>query len=294
MLQVENVSKKLGSFQLDHVSFSLPKGYIMGLAGANGAGKTSTLKLILGVFDVDDGTIKVDGMSYPQDEMMIKNEIGFVMKENIFWPNMGLLSCADQVGMHYIRYSHEKMESLLTEFGLSTDKKVGKLSEGQKMKFQFAFALAHEPKLLVIDEATGSFDPDFREKMQKKMTDFVSDGEHSILFSSHVTDEMERIADYITMLHDGQIIFSMDRETLLEKYRIVQGPKYKMNLLRKEDIIYVEHTDIGSTALIEYYPQHNHFDANIGARKPTVEEVLYYMMKSKGKDFETWKGGKVW
>lgn len=287
MIQLNDVSKKLGSFLLNQISLSLPKGYIMGLAGVNGAGKTSLIRLILGVYPQDTGEIFIGGIEQGKNGKQAKDEIGFVLKEQIFPPHMKLLECGNLLGMHYSRYDSALFEAYLTEYNLSKEKKVGKMSEGEKMKFQFAFALSHDPKLLLIDEATGSFDPTFREYMQKKMTEFVSDGEHSILFASHVTDEMERIADYITFIHDGKIIFSMDKESLLDQYRVVKGPKYKMNLLRKEDVIWVEHTETGSTAFIENIPKHNEFDANVNAKRPTVEEVLYFMMKKES-------GGKTW
>lgn len=288
MIKLSHVNKKWDSFHLEDISFFLPKGYIMGLVGANGAGKTTLLKMIMGVCMADAGSILVNGMDVRMFEREIKDEIGFVFRENLFWRHETLADCANQAGMLYSRYDANLFLELLREFALDKKKKVGHLSDGERMKFQFAFALSHDPKLLLMDEATGSFDPVFRKKMQQKMTDFVSDGEHSILFSSHVTEEMDRIADYITFVDHGKLLFSMDRESLLEKYRLVDGPKYKIDLLRKDDVVYKEHTEFGSRALIEYYPQHFHPDAfqmsfHENLKKPSLDELFYYLMKCENK-----------
>lgn len=274
MIEVKDVSKKLGSFKLKNISFQLPKGYIMGLIGPNGAGKTSLLKLLLGLYRADDGEIIIDGMNYEQQERQIKEEIGFVLQSVEFFEYRSIRENAKVLGAHYENYEKAEFDRYCEEFELNQEAKAEKLSRGERMKFQFAFALAHHPKLLIFDEATGSFDPEFRAKMQKHMTDFVSDGEHSILFSSHVCEEMERIADYITMLQNGELVFSMDRETLLDSYRVITGEPYKLRLLRPERVIWKQENEFGARALVTH-SQGSQYDREVTVTRPAVEDILY-------------------
>lgn len=280
MLKIENMNKKLGSFNIKNISFEIQPGYIVGLVGENGSGKTSILKILFNLYRPDSGRITLFGMEYPDYENEIKQELGFVFKDNIFWKFMSLEKCGNMAGKFYKKYDPKLYLSLLEEFGLDKNKMSNNLSEGEKMKFQFAFAFSHAPKLLIIDEATGSFDPEFRSIMQKKMTQFVSDGQHSIIFVSHVLDEMERIADYIIMMHGGELIFCDDRESLLEKYRLVKGPAYKIKLLKENDLVYAQHNEYSSEALIMFSEKYSQIDRELNVKKPTIEEIVYFKMKS--------------
>ena len=167
MLKVNNLSKKLGNFQLGNISFSLPAGYICGLIGPNGAGKTTLLHLILGLYHADEGNILVNDMTkefnYISQEKTSHDIIGTVLTEDLFEPSMTLIQNSNRYGKYFSKYSSECMDNYLSLFQLEKNQKFGKLSKGEKLKYQFAFALSHEPKLLILDEPTGNFDFDFRE-----------------------------------------------------------------------------------------------------------------------------------
>lgn len=280
MVQFENVRKWLGGFLLQDISFELPEGYIMGLVGENGAGKTSLLNLVLGLYRQDSGTIKLFGREYAGREREIRQDISYVLlDEDLFPADTRLIDNANMFGKYYERYSAETLADYCRRFSLDTKAKWKNLSKGGKLKFQFAFALAHQPKLLVLDEPTANFDPKFREQFLHIITDFVSSGECSVILATHQTQDLDRIADYVTFLHQGRLVFSMDRETLTDRFRLVQGEAYKVNLLKPERVIYKEKGEYAVSALVRHR-RIDTYDSQLTVSIPTIEEIMYYMIKS--------------
>lgn len=283
MLEFDHVSKKIGKFNLNDISFTLPKGYIMGLIGENGAGKSSILNIILGLYTQDKGTIKLMGMEYQvENERAIKNAIGFVTVDELFYGALSLKDNAGMYGKYYEKYEEDILKTYLNLFQLDGGRRFKTLSKGEKLKFQFAFALAHQPKLLVLDEPTANFDPDFRKQFLKIITEFVSDGEHSVLLATHLTSDLDKVADYITFVHHGSVLCSTDIETLLDKYSLIQGEKYKINLIKSDRIVHKEDNGLFATALVINSRYSKKYDKELEVRRPTVEEIMYYTIKSLG------------
>lgn len=280
MLQVRNLSKTMSGFQLRDISFQLPKGYIMGLIGENGAGKTTLINCILGLYKQSGGAIEIDGLTYQKQEKQIKNEIGFVLNEDFFHGELTVLSNAQINGKYYTNYRDELFLEYCNRFDLQNNQKYKRLSKGEKLKFQFAFALAHQPKLLVLDEPTANFDPDFRKEFFKILTEFVADGEKSVLLATHLTEDLDRIADYITFLHKGTLLFSMDREALEKKYRLVSGEKYLIKQMDKERIIYQEDGKYGMKALV-LHRKYTPYREELTVEVPSVENIMYYTLKGE-------------
>lgn len=291
MLKVTGCYKKLGEFELKDISFMLPKGYIMGLIGENGAGKTTLLNLIMGLYKPDQGKINLFGMAYPDDEKQIKNNIGFVTTEELFYGFQTLRKNAAIYGKYYERYDEALLQHYLTLFQLDAGRKYKTLSKGERLKFQLAFALAHSPKLLVLDEPTANFDPDFKEQFLKIITEFVSDGEHSVILATHLTADLEQVADYITFIREGSLFLCMDRETLLDQYRIVCGETYKVKQIDKQRLVGMENSEQGSTALVLNTKYGSRFSDTLQVRRPTIEEIMYYNSKSFGKRQKKEKSG---
>ena len=282
MIQLTGVSKRVGDFQLKDINMELPAGYIMGMIGPNGAGKTTLMHLLMGLYRTNDGEVRIFDKTYEDAEKEIHEDIGVVLQERLFDNYRTLRENADFYGSFYAKYDSRILEDYLTQFELEPARKYKQLSKGEELKFQFAFALAHEPKLLILDEATGNFDPEFREKFLQILREFIADGEHSVILSTHITDDLERIADYITYLENGKVLLSTDIESLHDMYRIASGETYKLKLLPKEDVIFIEEGEFGSKALIKYWSRRP-YDAMITLTTPTIEELMYFMTKGHEK-----------
>lgn len=281
MLQVANVGKKLGTFQLQNMNIELPAGYIMGLIGPNGSGKTTLLHLLMGLYKADEGVISIFGKQYEKDEHAIHEEIGVVLQERLFEDYRTLQENADYYGKYYANYETEQMKAYLESFELDPNRKYKGLSKGEELKFQFAFALAHKPKLLLLDEPTGNFDPEFREEFLKELKNFIADGEHSIILATHLTEDLDQLADYIVYLEKGEQLLAMDIETLHDTFRMVAGDAYKIRTLPQESVIHIEDGTYGAKALIRHRRRFTY--TGLTVNKPTIEELMYFITKRKGK-----------
>jgi len=290
MVELNQVNKSLGNFQLKNISFQFPKGYIMGLAGANGSGKTSLIYMLLGLYTADSGHISILDSDYDTNEAGIKDKIGFVLQEDLFYMQESLIKNGMFFGKKYHDFQSEKLHEYFRRFGLDSKKRYGRLSKGEKLKFQLAFALSHNPQLLILDEATGNFDLAFRTEFQKLMTAFIADGEHSIILSSHVYDEMERIADYLLFMDHGEAVLFMDREAIANEYRLVSGERYKIKNLSRDHIIYCEENQFETKALVKY-SRFDTYDKGLTVKNVSMSDFIYYYMaglkadqKGKGRD----------
>lgn len=280
ILQMKNVTKRLGSFRIKNISFELPEGYIMGLIGPNGAGKTSLIHLILGLYRPMEGEILIDGMDYRSKEREIRELIGTVLLEEMFDRGLTLGQNADYYGEYYRAYDRQILENYLKRFGLVLERKYGKLSKGEELKFQLAFALSHGAKLLVLDEPTGNFDPEFRREFFEVLKEFIADGTRSVIISTHLTEDLDRMADYITYLEKGKCLIAADIEELRESYRLVTGETYKIKLIPQENIIHVEEGTYGTRALVRHRRRYN-YDGALAVAVPTIEEFMYFMTKRR-------------
>lgn len=286
VIEVKQLKKQLGKFSLGEMSFELPMGYIIGLVGENGAGKTTLLHLLLGLYQPDGGQVNVLGECYEQAEAQIRQQLGFVLQERLFIDHETLISNADIYGTYYEKYDRELLKDYLEEFGLDPEKKYRKLSKGEELKFQFAFAMSHKPKVLIMDEATGNFDPKFREKFLEHIKDFIKDGDRSVLLATHLTQELEQMADYIMYIEKGKLLFSYDIETLRSRYRVVTGEEYKIKLLPKDKVICMEKGKLSTRAFIRYR-RHYAYDKELTLTVPTIEEVMYFITKrERGREYE--------
>lgn len=278
LLELKEISKHLGAFHLKPTSFELPEGYIMGLIGPNGAGKTTLLHLILGLYRPETGAVLIDGMDYRTNEREIREQLGTVLLDRMFEPSMTLRKNADYYGTCYRRYESHMFEDYLERFSLKPERKYKTLSKGEELKFQLAFALSHAPRLLILDEPAGSFDPEFREEFFRVLKEFIADGTKSVILSTHLTGDLERVADYITYLEKGSCLFSTDIESLRENYRMVTGETYKIKRIPKENLIHMEEGAFGTRALVHHRKRCTYDDA-LTVTVPTIEELMYFMTK---------------
>jgi len=234
-LIISGLTKTYKDFMLNGVSFSVPCGSIVGLIGENGAGKSTTINAVLGLIQKEAGSICVLGKEQPDNE--IKEQIGVVFDGNNY-PEIFSTRKLNRV-MKDIYHSWEEHTflNLLKKFSLPTDKPIKQFSKGMKMKLAIAVALSHNSKLLILDEATSGLDPVIRDDILDILLDFAQDETHSILISSHITTDLEKIADYIVFIHEGQVVFSKPKDELIEQYGIIKCGAAQFEALDKSYII---------------------------------------------------------
>jgi ABC-2 type transport system ATP-binding protein len=223
VLELEGVCRSYPDFSLRDVSLHLPRGYIMGLIGPNGAGKTTLIKLILNLVRRDAGTIRVFGRDNLTDEVAIKERIGFVPDEPRYHEDVALKSIAAAVAPLYRHWDPQRFRVLAGEFELPLAKKFKKLSHGTKTKFALALALSHRAELILLDEPTTGLDPVFRRQLLDMLSELLQDEHSSVLLSTHITSDLERTADYVTFLVDGEVALSRSMGELAESWAVVKG-----------------------------------------------------------------------
>jgi ABC-2 type transport system ATP-binding protein len=223
VLEVRGLCKYYPGFSLRDVSFTLPRGYIMGLIGPNGSGKTTTLKLIQGLLRRDGGTIDAFGLDPAMQSSQVRSRIGFVHDEPHFYRQLTLAQNAALVARFYRNWDDDGFRRHADAFELPLAKRFGELSHGNKTKFALALALSHRAELVVLDEPTSGLDPVFRRDLLDTLTELLQDERASILFSTHITSDLERIADYITLIQNGRIVFSAAKDEILERWALVKG-----------------------------------------------------------------------
>ena len=251
VLETKNLSKRYHEFELKNVSFSLPKGCIMGLVGEYGAGKSTTIKLLLNLIRRDGGEVMILGKNNLNHEKEIKEDIGVVFDESNFPDNMNAADISLVMNNIYRNWDQKLFDGYLRRFSLPPQKKVKDYSRGMKMKLSIAAALSHHPKFLILDEPTSGLDPMVREEILDIFLEFIQDEEHSILISSHIISDLEKIADYITFIHKGKILFSEAKDQLLEDYGILKCSHTELDQLDKGLIIGYRKNQFGVEALVK-------------------------------------------
>ncbi len=274
ILQVENLSKTYPTFKLDNVSFSLEKGYIMGFIGRNGAGKTTTLKSMLRFVHPDCGNVSINGFDIEKDEFAVKNSIGFVSGLDGFYNSKKIKQVTDITKKFFSNWSDETYKNLLEKFNLDENKFIKNLSAGMKVKYQLALAMSHDAKLLILDEPTSGLDPVSRDELVILFQDYVADGEHSILFSTHVISDLEKCADYITYIKKGKILDSCDVVSFKEKYLLVNGKKEDLTDELKSKVIGVHEHNFGFEGMILKSDKDLFTKCEI--TQPSMEEIMVH------------------
>lgn len=224
LLEVEGLTKKYPKFTLKNVSFSLEQGRIMGLIGKNGAGKSTTLKSMLNMVCPDKGTIKMLGHDFRQDEESCKQNIGVVLGSIQFYQDKKLQTITGVTKRFYQNWDDTAYQKYMSMFELNEQKQVKQLSEGMKVKYLIALALSHDAKLLIFDEPTSGLDPVAREDLLELFQQLVKDGKRSILFSTHITSDLDKCADDITYIKNGEIIASSDKASFIQTFQSLKAP----------------------------------------------------------------------
>lgn len=277
LLEISHLDKQIGTLHLQDISFSLEPGYIFGLIGRNGSGKTSLIRTILNLYHKDSGAIVVNGCPMDSMEHEAKDQIGFVLDEFIFEEKLSISANGRYFGSTYSKYDHSLFLQFCERFNLDPKQKTGRLSKGQKTRFQLAFALSHQAKLFIMDEPAAGLDPLFRRELTGYMQELVEDGTRSVLFSTHLTADLDQIGDYIALLDEGRFCFCMDKESLRERFVLLEGTEQQIRSLHSPKILAAVHEQYGSTALAEY-PEPSMTEV-LAVSCPTLAELLFYLRK---------------
>ena len=274
-LEIKDLSKSFSGFELDKINLTLPSGCIMGLIGENGAGKSTTIKLILDMLRNDGGSIKIFGVNNREDIALLKEDIGVVMDE------AGVPECltAKQVGKimrhTFKNWSDEEYSRLLTKLSLPDNKPFKDFSRGMKMKLGIAIAMSHGAKLLILDEPTSGLDPVVRDEVVDMFYEFTRDENHSILISSHIVSDLEKLCDYVAFLHNGKLLLCEEKDALLDEYGIIHCTVEQLSELDKNVIKYRKETPYGAEIIVPRKDAPDGFKLS----PISIEELFVFMVK---------------
>lgn len=279
ILEVENLSKDYGEFKLNNINFSIPRGRIMGLIGENGAGKTTTINLILNEIKKDSGNIKIMGKDNLEHEVGIKDKIGVVFDECFFPDYFNALDIQKIMMNIYSQWDKTVFEDFIKRFNLPDKRMIKKYSKGMKMKLAIIVALAHNAEFLILDEATSGLDPVVRDEILDILLDFVQKENHSVLFSSHITSDLEKVADYITFIHEGKLVFSKRKDTLIKDYGILICDKNIFKNMDKNDIITFRKNDNEFRVLVIDKVKMKEKYSGCFVARVTIEDIMLFYIR---------------
>lgn len=284
ILEIKNLSKYYKDFSLENINLSLDRGYIMGFIGPNGAGKSTTIKLIMNLINKDSGEIKVFGLDNKANEIEIKEKIGFVYDESYYYEDLTILQMKKIISKFYKNWDDDTFYKYVKTFNLPIKKKIKDLSKGMKMKFSLSVALSHQAELLIMDEPTAGLDPLVRSELLDILMELIQDERKGILFSTHITSDLDKVADYITMIHEGEIILQMPKDDIFEQYGIVKGRKELLDEHTRPFFIGIKENDFGFEGLIRDKNQCKKvFGENIIMEKPNLEDIMLFFTRG-GRD----------
>ncbi len=281
ILEITNLNKKYKDFELKNVNIKLPKGMIMGLIGENGAGKSTTIKSILNVINTDSGEIKIFEKDNIRNEKEIKEDIGVVLDDSFLSDYLTPNDINKIMKNIYKNWDEKLYFRYMEDFKLPLDKRSKEFSSGMKMKLKIAVSLSHHPKLLILDEPTSGLDPVARAEILDIFQDFIQDEEHGIFVSSHITSDLEHIADYITFISNGEVIFTKTRDELLENYGIVKCSDDEFKKIDKKDFVKFKKNKYEYDVLVENkFEFKKKYEFEI-IDKPTIDEIMLIYIKGE-------------
>lgn len=274
-IEIHNLSKNYGDFSLDNINLILPGGYILGLIGENGAGKTTTIKLILNMIHRDSGTITILGKDNQTEILEIKDAIGVVFDEAGFPEELNARQIGNVMKYTYTDWNENTFRILLEKLSIPDRKAFRKFSKGMKMKLSIAVALSHNPKLLILDEPTSGLDPVVRDEIIDIFNDFTRDENHSILISSHIVSDLEKICDYIAFLHKGKLLLCEEKDRLLEQYGMVYCTEDQLREWNPSSVIRKKSSIYGTEAIVD----RSKIPSDTEVHPVTIEELFISMVK---------------
>jgi len=280
-IEIEGLRKDYKDFSLNDISFSLPTGHIMGFVGQNGAGKTTTIRLMLNMTARNNGSIKILGMDNILEEQRIKQDIAVVFDEIFFAENWKISEVEKAIKSFYTNWNSTLYYQYISDFSLPINKQIKELSRGMKMKLMLASAMSHNARLLILDEPTSGIDPVARNELLEILSTYVSNGENSVFFSTHITTDLEKIADYIAIIDNGDLFYTGTKDDLLARFYLIKGGLNSLTDELRQMIIGLSTFRTEFQGLIPVSEAKRDLPVNITVETPTIDDLLVHIVKRK-------------
>ena len=274
ILEVTGLNKYYKDFSLTDVSFTLPEDCITGFIGVNGSGKTTTIRAILGLTQKASGTIKVFGKDMETNEQELKNRIGVVLDEGYFYDELTMDEMKSIIAPAYSGWSDKDYKEYMDRFSLNPRQKIATLSRGMRMKFALTLALSHGADLLIMDEPTSGLDPLVRSQLLEIMTGYMKQGGKGVFFSTHITSDLDKVADMLILIHGGKILFEKEKDYLLDNHRLVKGDVKALNDKNRKQFLNIQTTDFGFTGVTDKLSEVQKSISDILVERPTIEDIM--------------------
>ncbi len=280
-LVIKNLTKRYKDFTLDNVSFSVPKGSIMGFVGENGAGKTTTIKAILDLIGTGEGEVSILGYSSRNLPTNVKAALGVVFDGSSLHDNLNVKNIDFVMKNIYKNWESGKFAGYVKRFELPERKNIKEFSRGMKMKLSIAIALSHHSKLLILDEATSGLDPMVRDEILDIFLEFIQEEDHTILLSSHIISDIEKIADYVTFIHKGRIVFSESKDDLIYQYGIIRCGRDEISAIDRSYVVGMRENSFGAEIIIKkkeaFMRQYHHYTVD----RTSIEEIMLFISRGR-------------
>ncbi|MCB2362374.1 ABC transporter ATP-binding protein [Clostridium estertheticum] len=274
VLEVSGLNKSYGDFALNDINFSLQEDCITGFIGINGAGKTTTIRTILNLVMRNSGTIKFFGKDMDKHEHGLKNRIGVVLDGNCFYDELTMKEMKSIIAPAYSSWNERDYKTYMDRFSLNPRQKISTLSKGMSMKFALTLALSHQADLLIMDEPTSGLDPLIRSQLMNILTDYMKQGGKSVFFSTHITSDLDKIADMIILINNGNILFDEEKDALMDTHRLVKGDNKDLTADRRKLFLNIQESSFGFTGITNKLSQVQNSMKDILTERPTIEDIM--------------------
>lgn len=274
ILEISGLNKSYKNFSLTDVSFTLPEDCITGFIGINGAGKTTTIRTILGLTQKTSGTIKLFGKNIETNEQELKNRIGVVLDDGRFYDELTMAEMKSIIAPAYSKWNEKDYKEYMDRFSLNPKQKIITLSKGMRMKFALTLALSHEAELLIMDEPTSGLDPLIRSQLLEIMSDYMKKGGRGVFFSTHITSDLEKVADMLILINNGKILFEQEKDILMDSFRIIKGDSRMLNTDNKKLFMSLEVTEFGFEGITNRVSEIQSSIPGVLTEKPSIEDIM--------------------
>ncbi|GAA5415302.1 vitamin B12 import ATP-binding protein BtuD [Paraliobacillus ryukyuensis] len=284
ILEVTGLNKSYGDFSLSDISFSLEEDCITGFIGVNGAGKTTTIRTILGLVTRASGTIKFFRKDMNKYEQELKDRIGIVLDDGGFYDELSMAEMTSIISPAYSRWSEQDYKTFMERFSLNPRQKIATLSKGMRMKYSLTLALSHQADLLIMDEPTSGLDPLIRSQLMEILKDYMKQGGKGVFFSTHITSDLDKVADMLILINNGRILFEEDKDMLIDTHRLIKGDIKGLNDETRNLFLNIQETEFGFSGITNQLSKVQKNMHDILIERPTIEDIMLGYMEEEAKN----------